>query len=206
MATSNKIRLNLGCASVLLADYINIDMDDLETIKSRYPNIVIDDNYKFIQSDIFNLPFESGTVDEIRCDSLIEHLSFKEEKKFFYYVTKLLRKGGILNLSTPDFEATVKNWLSAEDNWKDFFRDDEKAINQNHWFGTYTYNVNNRWGYITASIFGSQNSVGQFHKNCYTEKKLKSIYLRLGFERTKIERYVWKKDRDNMIRIIGQKK
>ena len=24
----------------------------------------------------------------------------------------------------------MKNWLSAEDNWKDFFRDDEEAINK----------------------------------------------------------------------------
>ena len=35
------IRLNLGCASRPLEGYINIDMDSIEDIKKRYPNLSI---------------------------------------------------------------------------------------------------------------------------------------------------------------------
>ena len=52
------MRINLGCASTLLDDYINVDMDSLDTIKSRYPNLQISEKLEFLQSDIFSLPFE----------------------------------------------------------------------------------------------------------------------------------------------------
>ena len=34
-----KIKLNLGCASRPLENYINIDQDDFKIIKKRYPNL-----------------------------------------------------------------------------------------------------------------------------------------------------------------------
>ena len=34
-----KIKLNLGCASRPLKNYINIDQDNLKIIKKRYPNL-----------------------------------------------------------------------------------------------------------------------------------------------------------------------
>ena len=199
------MRINLGCASTLLDGYLNIDMDSLDAIKSRYPNLDIGRDKEFLQADIFSLPFEENSIDEIRCDSLIEHLSFKEEKIFFEYMIKLLKVGGVLNLSTTDFHAIILKWLAAEDNWKDFYRDDDEAINNCHWFGTYTYEPKNRWGYLTASIYGPQNSDGQFHKNCYTEEKLVAIYKYFGLEVVDIQRFKWKGDRDDMIRIMGKK-
>ena len=32
------VRLNLGCGSTPLENYINVDMDSLEDLKERYPN------------------------------------------------------------------------------------------------------------------------------------------------------------------------
>ena len=198
-------KVNLGCASNLLDGYINVDMDSLDDIKRRYPNLTIPTTADFVQSSIFELPFEEESLDEIRSDCLIEHLSFKEEKIFFTNIPKFLKKGGKLNLSTPDFEIIVKTWLAAEDQWKDFFRDDDDAIKSSHWFGTYTYGHENRWGQLSACIFGPQNSVGQFHKNCYTENKLKAIFERVGFENLIISRYKWKGNRETIIRIEGTK-
>ena len=57
----------------------------------RYPNLDIPD-IPIFQYDIFNLSSfcKIGTVDEIKCDCLLEHLSFKEEKKFWYEVKEVL--------------------------------------------------------------------------------------------------------------------
>ncbi len=118
---------------------------------------------------------------------------------------RVLAVGGVLDFSVPDFEKTMKLWLQAEDNWKDFFRDDDEAIKQQHWFGQYSYSTDNKWGYLTASIFGPQNSEGQFHKNCYTEKKIRNMMRFLNFEILDMSFFRWKGDRDHMIRVRASK-
>jgi len=199
------IKLNLGCASRPLSGYINVDMDSLEDIKNRYPNIEINESTEFIQANVLSLPFEDGTVDEVRCDALMEHFSFKEEPQFFYEAKRVLKSGGMFNFSVPDFEDAVKKWLEAKDDWKEFFRDDDEAIQQQHWFGNYSYSTDNRWGYLTASLFGTQNGEGQFHKNAYTEGKIIAICNKMGFSKPTIERFQWKGDRDLMIRATTTK-
>jgi len=200
------IRLNLGCGARPLPGYINIDMDTLEELKSRYPIEEFPEGIKVYQYDIFNLPFPDESVTEIKADSLVEHLSFLEERKIFYEVKRVLKPGGILEFSTPDFEETVRLWLAAKDEWKDFFRNDPEAIAQQHWFGQYSYSTKSRWGYLTASIFGPQNSEGQFHKNCYTVPKIRAILKRLGFEELEISHFKWKGDRNLMILVKAKKK
>ncbi len=199
------IKLNIGCGGRPLPEYINIDSDDLETLKFRYPQQQFYDNIKIYNYDILNLPFPDGSIAEVRADSLIEHLSFIEEPKFFYEVKRVLRSGGIFQFSTTNFEEIVKLWLAAEDNWKDFYRNDDKAIAQQHWFGQYSYSTQNRWGYLCAMIFGSQNGEGQFHKNCYTVSKIKAILKRLNFKELEIFHYLWKGDRDPMIHVRAMK-
>jgi predicted SAM-dependent methyltransferase len=197
---NKKTRLNLGCASRLLPGYINVDLDSLEDIKKRYPNIDIGEE-NFVQCDVLKLPFENETIDEIRADALLEHFSFLEESRFFYEVKRILKPGALLFFSVPDFEDAVKKWLAAKDEWKDFFRNDEEAIKQKHWFGQYSYSTDSRWGYLTASIFGPQNGAGQFHKNAYTESKIRAICKKLNFNEPSIERFRWKEDRDLMLRV-----
>lgn len=201
----DELKLNLGCASRPIKGYINIDLDSIEAIKQRYPNIKIDDSIKVFQYDIFNLPFEDSSISEVLCESMLEHLSFLEEKKFFIEMQRVLKIGGQLIFSVPDFEDTVKKWLAAEDNWKDFYRNDPEAISQQHWFGQYSYATNNRWGYLTASIFGPQNSEGQFHKNCYTHQKIKAMLSKLSFRIDDLTFFKWKDDRDQMIKVISTK-
>ena len=201
----SEIRLNLGCASRLLSGYINVDLDSIEEIKNRYPNIEIDEDQQFLQANILDLPFEDNTVDEIRADAFMEHMSFKEESQMFKEVYRALRPGGLFVFSVPDFEDAVRKWLAAEEDWRDFYRDDDKAIAECHWFGQYSYSTSSRWGYLTAAIFGPQNSPGQFHKNAYTEGKIIAICDKIGFEKPEIDRFLWKGDRDTMIRVRVKK-
>ena len=195
----NEIRLNLGCGSRPLPGYINVDVDPLHVVKSRYPNLEIPE-IEIFQYDIFNLPYADATVDEIRTESMLEHLSFKEEKAILFEVKRVLKVGGLFDFSVPDFDDLVRLWSVATDDWQDFFRDDDEAILKQHWFGQYSYSTDNKWGYLTASIFGPQCGEGQFHKNCYTKKKVQAILSRLGFKEEEISTFRWKGDRDLMIR------
>ena len=201
-----KIRLNLGCGGRPLPGYINVDMDTVEELEKRYPLQEFPRDLTIDSYSIFELPFIDGSVDEIRADSLIEHLSFIEEKRFLYEVKRVLKPGGIFEFSTPDFEDAVRLWLNAKDEWKDFYRNDPEAIAQEHWFGQYSYSTDNRWGYLMAMIFGSQNGEGQFHKNCYTVPKIRAILKHLSFEEVEISQYRWKEDRDLMISVRARKK
>jgi hypothetical protein len=119
---------------------------------------------------------------------------------------RVLKSGGILDISTTDFEQIVKLWIAAEDNWKEFYRSDKEAILEQHWFGQGSYRTDQRWGYLAAMIFGSQNGDGQFHKNCYTEQKLRKMLDFLGFSISAVERYLWKGDREPMLRFVGVKR
>ena len=111
-----------------------------------------------------------------------------------------------MQVSTVDFEKTVKQWLDAEDDWKDFYKDDDQSIHDQHWFGTYTYDYENRWGYIIATFYGSQNGIGQYHKNCYSEGKILKMMKFLGFQDITIHKFLWKGDRDPMISCTAVKR
>ena len=204
--SSIEIKLNLGCAGRLLKGYINVDIDTLEQIEARYPQQHIPEGMEIYNYDIFNLPFPDAIISEIKADSLIEHLSFLDESRLFYEIKRVLKPGGIFEFSTPDFEDAMKLWLNARDEWKEFFRNDPEAIAKKHWFGQYSYSTENRWGYLIAMIFGSQNGAGQFHKNCYTIPKIRAILKHLEFEELEISHYRWKDNRDLMIFVRAKKK
>lgn len=199
-----ELRLNLGCASRPLPGYINIDIDSIEKIRERYPDVEIPD-LKIFQYDIFSLPFDDSVVGEIRAESLLEHLSFKEEKLLFYEIRRVLKIGGLFHFSVPDFDETMRLWALARDDWKDFYRDDEEAIKAQHWFGQYSYSTDNKWGYLTASIYGPQAGEGQFHKNCYTVPKIRAILKHLDFAEKEIKYFRWKGDRNLMIDVLATK-
>lgn len=201
----NEIKLNLGCGGRPLPEYINVDSDSLEELKTRYPEQTFPEGIEIFDYDIFNLPFPDDSIAEVRADSLVEHLSFIEEPKFFYEVKRVIRPGGIFQFSTPDFEQIAKLWLAANDEWKDFYRNDEEAIKSRHWFGQYSYATDSRWGYLSAMIFGSQNGPGQFHRNCYTVAKIRAILRRLELQEVELSHYRWKEDRDPMIFVKAVK-
>ena len=200
-----EIRLNLGCGGRPLPGYTNIDLDSLEKMKQRYPLRQFPEETKIYTFDIFHLPFRDSSVDEVLAESLLEHLSFVEEPKLLYEVKRVLRPGGLFHFSVPDFEKIFQKWLAAKDEWKDFYRNDPKAIASEHWFGQYSHSMDNRWGYLMASIFGNQNGPGQFHKNCYTVGKIRAILKRLDFQEVEISCFLWQGDRDPMIRVRAVK-
>jgi predicted SAM-dependent methyltransferase len=199
-------KLNIGCGGRPLPGYINIDQDSIEQMRARYPETIFCDSLVIENQNIFNLPYSDESILEVNADGLLEHLSFKEEPIFLYEVKRVLKRGGIFKFSVPDFEKVCSMWLNARDDWKGFFSDDINDIKKNHWFGTYTYDYSNRWGYSIATFYGSQNGIGQFHKNCYSEGKILKMMEFLGFGDLVITKFLWKGNRDPMLSCSAVKK
>ena len=202
----SEVKLNIGCGGRPLHGYINIDQDSMEDMRKRYPEAVFDDSLIIENHDIFNMPYQDESIHEVNADGLLEHLSFKEEPRFLYEVKRVLQKGGVFKFSVPDFEKVCSIWLNAQDDWQGFFSDDIEDIQKKHWFGTYTYDYSNRWGYIVATFYGSQNGIGQFHKNCYSEGKILKMMHFLDFEEVTLKKFLWKGNRDPMISCTAIKR
>lgn len=198
-------KLNIGCGGSPLEGYINIDQDSLLDLRRRYPNKIFNDDLIIKDYDIFNLPYEDGSIGEVNADGLLEHLCFKEEPLFLREIFRVLSVSGIFRFSVPDFEAACRAWLSAEDKWCDFYSDSDEAISSEHWFGTNTYEYNSRWGYIMATFYGSQNGPGQYHKNGYSISKIESMLSTIGFKSINCSGFRWRGDRDYMIQTIAIK-
>lgn len=95
---AGKIRLNLGCGPYSLADFVNVDQD-----QELHPDLV---------ADVRNLPYGSGTVDEIYAGHLLEHLDWDEGMAALRHWYSLLKIGGKIMLTTPDFDYLAKAYLA----------------------------------------------------------------------------------------------
>lgn len=172
---NRKLKLHLGCGNNILEGWHNIDLYIKNNLKVR--------NYDITKK----LPHEDGEVDEILCSHVIEHLNFFQEKLFFDEVYRLLNKNGKLTIEVYDGEWVVKKWLEANDNWKQFY------INKDHDYFGNGYNINERWGVLTAHLFGNAGHEGQFHHNIYTEKKLYRIAEYYNYKNIFVDKYNYDK-------------
>jgi len=155
-------KLHLGCGPNRLEGYINIDKF------VEHPEVK--------QYDIFDLPYEAGTVEEILSEHMLEHLSFEEEKLFWEECYRVLSPGGTLKIETPDFEWLCQAFLEGQEDSYEFYTVGSK----DHYFGN-GRSIEHRWGMITTHFFGNQNGEGQFHKTGYSKGKFVLISNLLGF-------------------------
>ena len=84
-------KLHLGCGKVIIPGYTNIDIQ---------PSPGVD-----IKADLRKLPFEDGYADLIYSCANIEHFGRKEWVGVLLEWQRVLKPGGILRISTMDFEA-----------------------------------------------------------------------------------------------------
>jgi len=93
----DSIRLNIGCGEYHLQGFINVD---------QFANVNPD-----LLADALNLPYQPGTIDEIYAGHLLEHLTFEEGQKALKYWYSLLKSGGIIGITVPDFDIIAKKHL-----------------------------------------------------------------------------------------------
>jgi len=91
------LKLNLGCGSNKLPDYVNIDGE-----ASCKPDVLHNILEKF--------PYKAGAAEEIVMFHCIEHIHRSLHPKLLIEIWRLLQPGGSLIISYPEFLKAVENW------------------------------------------------------------------------------------------------
>jgi predicted SAM-dependent methyltransferase len=84
------IKLNLGCGDKYYMDFVNVD------VSGKMVDVYHD-------LDKFPYPFKANSIDFILASHILEHL--KDTAKFFQEIKRILKKGGIAEISVPHYKS-----------------------------------------------------------------------------------------------------
>ncbi len=108
---ASRSKLHLGCGTVYLAGYVNIDypleQQDSQHVQSGGP---VPDQY----ADITTLHYEAGSVEEVRLHHVFEHFSRPIALSLLVEWYDWLCEGGILTIETPDVDRCIKKYLFGD--------------------------------------------------------------------------------------------
>ena len=107
-------KLHLGCGSVYKQGWINIDIDsEVADLKHdlREP-----------------LPFEDESIDFIFAEHFIEHLAQADAKKLLLECFRVLKRNGVLRLTTPSLYILLTNYLKGNlSEWGEYWMPPTRA-------------------------------------------------------------------------------
>ncbi|HAA73712.1 TPA: hypothetical protein DCE37_01150, partial [Candidatus Latescibacteria bacterium] len=140
-AWEGPVRLNLGCGPDNRAGYINVDayVDNAD-----------------LKMDIFKLPLDDDSVDEIFSSHMLEHLGKFEVPQALQEWSRILKPSGKLQLNLPDLEWSAQQWLDLPED--------------------------SRWGWPLDTLFGLQTHPGEYHKTGFTADRIEKILHHIGFQ------------------------
>lgn len=172
------MKLHLGCGTIYLENYINIDTAP-DFIKENSPKEILEQNsttyenyYKKefgtssgkVVADLdFNLldhfPFNNNSIDEIVMYQVLEHIPLYNVGNILSEISRVLKKDGIFLVCVPDIKETAK--LLAE----------SKTDEEEDW--------------AIRLVHGTQRNKWSHHYCGYTFRTLKNTLMKFGF--TKFE-------------------
>ena len=144
------MKLHVGCGSKYIEGFIHVDLQELKHIDY---NVSVD-----------NLNFaKEGSADLVYACHVLEHFGRNEYMNVLKEWYRVLKKGGVLRISVPNFEAVTSYYTQKEKNL-------EKLL---------------------GLLVGGQK-IGQYdyHKMIFDEDLLKKALLEIGF--STINRYDWR--------------
>jgi predicted SAM-dependent methyltransferase len=142
--TAVPVRLNIGCGANTLPGWINIDH------YAGLPGVTED-------VDATDMPYADGSVDAILAEHVLEHFSLAEERLVWREMARVLRPGGTLTVEVPDFEWVCSTFLSANDDWREFY-----VVGATDHYAGCGRALDQRWGILQTMFFGNQNGTGQY--------------------------------------------
>jgi hypothetical protein len=156
-----KPKLHLGCGSIYLPGYVNIDLPpNLQTSLHPLPTGLHPDRY----ADITTLQYEPFSVEEVRLHHVFEHFVRPVALRLLVNWYEWLCEGGILTIETPDFDRCIKAYL----------------------FG----NVKAR-GKILRHLYGSHDADWAVHCDGWYKSKYKVYLTAMGFRNLQFEYSRW---------------
>jgi predicted SAM-dependent methyltransferase len=135
------MKLHLGCGQKYIPGFIHVDVQDYPHVDYRVP--------------VNRLSFAAdNSVDLIYASHVLEHFGRHETDQVLQEWFRVLRKGGVLRLAVPDFEAVVLQYRQTGD------------LSQ-----------------LIGLVSGGQRNEYDFHKMVFDEKLLRERLLQTGFSR-----------------------
>lgn len=112
--SENQIKLHLGCGNVYKDGWINVDID------SEVADLVQD-----LRDP---LPYANDSFDFIFAEHFIEHLTQVDAKNLLQECYRVLKRGGVLRLTTPSLYILLTNYLKGDLNhWAEYWLPPTKA-------------------------------------------------------------------------------
>ncbi len=107
---SNKLKLHLGCGTVYLPGYVNIDYpSDVQTSQHVQTEKSADE-----YCDIVALDYPADSIQEVRLHHVFEHFDRPTALRLLTQWYGWLCDGGILTIETPDFDRSIKAYLFGD--------------------------------------------------------------------------------------------
>lgn len=144
-----KVKINLGCGISQLKGFINVDSGDFDG--------------DYIKADVRELPFEDEYADYILARQVLEHIPFREIIPTLLEWFRVLKPGGRMVVTCPDFDWLAEQWTKEE-------------------FSIET------WDELAQGIYGNQLHDGERHQVPITKDFLEFCLERFEIE-GKVTRY-----------------
>lgn len=142
LPAEEELRLHLGCGAVDHPRFVNVD-------GFPYPHV------QFVRSLDDLSPFSDGSASLVYASHCLEHFPRADIPRILHEWRRVLRPGGVLRVSVPDFEKLLGIYEEAA---RDFTA-------------------------IEAVLFGGQGNAYDFHKVAFTQRSLTSLFEEAGFRR-----------------------
>ena len=138
-----KVLVHIGCGKKNSPEFINVDARPFAHV-----HIVTD--------DITSLPdFSDGTVDLVYMCHILEHIKRNDLKDVLLEMKRVLKDGGVLRLSVPDFDKLI-----------DVYNDSGKDINT-----------------ISRQLMGGQDNEYNIHYSVFNHQRLSELLKEVGFKK-----------------------
>lgn len=102
--TRDKVMLNIACGTDYKKGWINIDNNSDNNITK------LDLNWDMRKP----LPFDDNSVDFIFHEHFMEHLTVEEGQRVTKDLMRVLKKGGVLRIATPDLALAVDKYINLD--------------------------------------------------------------------------------------------
>jgi len=141
--SDGKVLVHIGCGSKNSPEFINVDA-------RPFPHVHI------ITDNITSLPnFQNATVDMVYMCHILEHVKHGDLKKVLLEMKRVLKKGGTLRISVPDFDQII------------------------HIYANTGKNINP----IKYPLMGKQDYPYNTHYSVFNRQYLSELLQKVGFEK-----------------------